>query len=73
MTYIRQTTRNRETGSRVTIYDTNAPENAFDPDGGRWVTFCEDHHSLVNHVTLADAQYYAAHPLAWCEECRDSQ
>lgn len=59
---------NRLTGTVVTIYD--AVQADIDPEGGRWTTVCEDHDTLVNHPTLADARYFMAHVTVWCEECQ---
>ncbi len=69
MPYIRAERRSRTTGTRVTLYDTAAPENVFDPEGGRWVTYCEVHEMLSNHNNLADALWFLSRPFYWCEEC----
>jgi hypothetical protein len=67
--YIRQQRRNRATGTVVTVYDTAHPDAYLDPDGGRWVTLCEDHGNLVNHDTLALARSHAVWP-DWCGDCQ---
>lgn len=66
--YVRQRRRSQHTGATVTLYDTQAPENIFDPAGGRWVTVCEDHGAICNHETLALARAHAPH-CEWCEPC----
>lgn len=70
MTFIRQQRRARSTGHLVTLFDTAAPENVFDSNGGRWVTVCETHHTLCNHEKLRLAQSFAATPEQWCEDCQ---
>lgn len=70
--YVRQDRVSRLTGTRVTIYDTQHPDNIFDPAGGRWVTVCEDHHTLCNHATLAQARGHAT-VVDWCEPCMYDQ
>lgn len=67
--YLRVQQRSRITGTLVSIYDSSHPDNVFDPDGGRWVTVCEDHGTLVNHRTLALAKAHLPHAV-WCEECQ---
>ena len=58
----------RQTGQRVSIY--RADEAGMDPNGGPWVTLCEEHGCLVNHEKLAFARAWATCPLSWCEECQ---
>lgn len=59
----------RATRTVVSIY--RAEEGGFDPDGGPYVTICEDHGTICNHRTLALARSHA--PWAeWCEDCQSS-
>lgn len=68
--YLRSSHRSRVTGTPMEVYDTSHPDNVFDPDGGRWVTYCVEHGTICNHETLALARWHA--PSGdWCEECRD--
>jgi hypothetical protein len=69
-TYVRQKCRNRITKSTIFIFDTKAAENEFDPQGGRWVTFCDEHKTLCNHGSLRLAKSHAAVP-DWCEACQE--
>jgi hypothetical protein len=67
--YVRAERTCRSSGARVMIFDTQAPENEFDPDGGRWVTFCDTHSTLCNHRTLRQAEQFLPWPANWCEPC----
>jgi hypothetical protein len=69
--YLRERRKNRTTGTYVELYDTEHELNVFDPDGGRWVTFCDEHATLCNHLELATARSFLAAPWEWCEDCRD--
>lgn len=62
--------RARQTGTLVGVY--HAEQAGLDPDGGPWVTVCEDHGSVINHETLAQAKSHATDPEGWCEDCRRS-
>lgn len=62
--------RSRQSGTVIGIYV--AEQAGMDPDGGPWVTICEEHGSLVNHRTLQLARDHRADPQGWCEECRES-
>ncbi len=44
----------------------------LDPAEGecKWYTICEEHNETCGHRTLSQANYFAASPLDWCEECR---
>ena|GEM_PF-7034501 len=68
MSYDR-TTRSRVAGVLVRVC--TAADAGADPEGGPWVTICEEHAALLNHPTLADARAWAPSPWEWCEECRD--
>jgi hypothetical protein len=37
---------------------------------GPWYTICDDHAELCSHITLADAQAWAAEPTMWCSQCQ---
>lgn len=69
MTYVRETRTARSTGVTMMLYDTSAPENVFDTDGGRWVTYCTEHHALCNHDTLELARRFMSAPEEFCEGC----
>jgi len=64
------TRRNRQTGTHITVG--TAIEMALDPAEGecKWYTICEEHNETCGHRTLSLANYFAASPLDWCEECR---
>ncbi len=68
MDYIRESRKRHATGTVVTLYDTNHPDNIFDPAGGRWVVVCEDHGAICNFDTIAMARFHAP-CVEWCEEC----
>lgn len=68
---LREQRRNRETGTTVSLY--NAREAGLDPDGGDWVTVCEDHGNLVNHQTRKMGSYQMADPAGWCYACQVDQ
>ena len=59
----------RERIGSVEVYDSHAPDSVFDPAGGRWVTYCALHGSLVNHKTHALARAFAQEPEAYCQAC----
>jgi hypothetical protein len=44
-----------------------AEELGMDPDGGKWVVVCDDHHTCVNIDTKAHAM--VIHTSEFCEEC----
>ena len=67
MSSLIESKKRRATGTVVSIY--RAEEAGFDPEGGPYVTVCEDHGTICNHSTLALARFHA--PRAeWCEECQ---
>lgn len=41
----------------------------LDPNGGPWVTVCDRHGFVMNHVTKALAISWARSPEDWCDEC----
>lgn len=57
----------RATGETLTV--ARAEELGADPEGGKWVTFCEDHKTLVNSATEKDAYY--THGQDFCDGCRE--
>ncbi len=65
---LRQSHRNRVTGTLINIY--NADEAGLDPDGGDWVTVCEDHSEVCNHTTLSRAREWSTAPQYWCPRCK---
>jgi len=52
----------------VVVYE--AGEAGLDTSGGRWVTVCEAHGSLVNHDRLDTARHFSHEPETWCDDCR---
>lgn len=71
MSYVRQSHRNRETGTVVEVVDLADPATEFEAeDECRWATLCRDHGSICTHPTLALARSHAADPAGWCEPCR---
>lgn len=62
---------NRRTGTVVSLFDTNNDDGQLDPDGGRWVTVCNDHGTVCNHETRKLAEWFLSYPDEWCDECRD--
>lgn len=55
------TRRNRQTGTRVTVYR----------DGPQWFTICEDHRQAAEHYTGRAARDWAAAPATWCTSCSE--
>jgi hypothetical protein len=53
----------------ASVTDNRNPDSIFDPDGGRWTIYCEQHGGLVNVATLADAQFLARHTEGFCDVC----
>ena len=46
-----------------------AADLGMDPDGGKWVVICDEHHTCVNVDTKAQAA--KMHTSEFCEECED--
>lgn len=63
-----QLRRAQQTSTMVGIY--HAEQAGMDPDGGAWVTICEEHSTLCNHDSLSLARSASSDPLGWCEDCR---
>lgn len=57
-------------GDWVSIY--RATEAGLDPDGGKYVTVCEEHGTLCNHQTLKLANLHLR-AVDWCEACMAMQ
>ena len=53
----------------VGVYD--AEQMGESDDGGKWVTVCEMHGSLVFHSTRDAAEAVASHPEEFCDDCRE--
>lgn len=62
-----QRRKSKKHGVLVSVYE--AVKGGFDPDGGPFVTLCEEHGSLCNHETLSLALGHAPH-CEWCEDCQ---
>jgi hypothetical protein len=60
------TRKHRDTGTMVTVE--TAEDAGLDPDGGKWVTTCDNHGYLVNSETRALA--LRTSPLDFCEPCQ---
>jgi hypothetical protein len=60
------TRRNRQTGTVLIVAP--AAELDLDDEGGRWVTLCDDHGTLVNSDTRNAA--LSIYPLDFCDPCR---
>ena len=56
----------RATGEKLTV--ATAEEFGADAEGGKWITFCEDHKTIVNSATQSAAYY--THGADFCDGCR---
>lgn len=56
----------RVTGETLTVG--TAVELGVDPEAGKWVTICEDHHTIANSATQSLAYY--THGRDFCDGCR---
>lgn len=65
MTIYTRTTRD----TRETLTVATAVEFGADPDGGRWITFCEDHGTIVNNDTRQLA--LDTRGIDFCDDCQD--
>ena len=70
MTYTKVRYSTKKGDRTVRVFDTRAADNIFDPDGGRWVVFCEDHATLVNTDTRAIARQVMSQPTQFCSCCQ---
>jgi hypothetical protein len=59
--------RSRATGTLVGLYV--ASQAALDEDGGPWVTVCETHGTICNHLTRKLAEHHIP-SVSWCEQCQ---
>jgi len=59
---------NRQTGTVTQVY--KAVDQGIDSDS-RFVAVCADHGSIIEANNLKDAHYLRAHPLDWCDGCRE--
>lgn len=57
----------RATGEKLTVG--TATELELDPEGGKWVTVCEEHKTHT-HSSTQSAAYYT-HGIDFCEGCRE--
>lgn len=57
----------RATGEKLTVG--TAVELELDPEGGKWVTVCEDHNTHVYSATQSAAYY--THGIDFCDGCRE--
>ena len=60
---------NRKTKATITVY--KASEASLDPEGGPYVTVCEQHGCLVNHESRRLARDWMTEPEAWCADCAE--
>lgn len=57
----------RATGEKLTV--ARPVEIGADPEGGKWVTRCEEHQTLAYAATQSAAYY--THGIDFCEGCRE--
>lgn len=57
----------RATGEKLTVG--KPAELDLDPEGGKWVTVCEDHKTHVYAPTQSAAYY--THGIDFCDGCRE--
>lgn len=57
----------RATGEKLTV--ARPDEIGADPEGGKWVTLCEEHKSLAYSATEKLAYY--THGIDFCDGCRE--
>lgn len=57
----------RATGEKLTV--ATAVEFGADPEGGKWITFCEEHKTIVHSPTQSAAYY--THGIDFCDGCRE--
>lgn len=54
----------------VAIIDARESEDFKESEGGRWVTFCNEHGEFLQHRYKADAEsVFGRMPVNWCGEC----
>lgn len=59
----------RATGETLTV--ARPEEVGADPEGGKWVTVCEDHKTMAYSAT--EKQAYFTHGADYCDGCRKAQ
>ncbi|MER7797611.1 hypothetical protein [Microbacterium sp. NPDC096154] len=59
----------RATGEKLTV--ARPEEVNADPEGGNWVTLCEDHKTIAYAATQSAAYY--THGAGFCDGCRAAQ
>lgn len=57
----------RATGEKLTV--AHPEEIGLDPEGGKWVTFCEEHKTHAYAATQSAAYY--THGIDFCDGCRE--
>lgn len=56
-------------GANHTVTIATAEDMFLDGEGGKWVVICDEHGSIANTTTQAEAFGY--HPADFCESCAD--
>lgn len=64
--------RARQTGTVVVLVDARCSPDFNEDEGGRWITFCDTHHTFCQHETRALATSFLPVPGEWCEVCADN-
>jgi hypothetical protein len=65
-------TKNRETGTLIELYDTQHPENAGRFEGAlRWAIYCVEHHEEAYYEKQGMAFPAMTRPHTWCKSCKD--
>lgn len=59
----------RATGETLTV--ARPEEVSADPEGGKWVTVCDDHKTMAYSATEKAAYY--THGADFCDGCRKAQ
>lgn len=66
-------TRNRQTGTTIELYDTNKAGPSLERFGtnfDRWVIICTAHGEATSYEKQARAYVGMTHPTDWCKQCR---
>lgn len=61
--------RRSQTGTLVSVFD--AREEGLNETSTRWAVYCEDHVSMYEAKTLAEARDIAP-TLIWCDHCQSA-
>lgn len=64
-----QTRKNRQTGTTILVNDRGRDDAEVQDGDARWETICDEHGTVCSHDTRKLAEWHAAEPLGWCEEC----